>query len=186
MNKKQTQMIETFRKTFADASENYSLQRVVAEDQEPIAKHVDQNLATRSRIAAKFSALEDVDLNFLSERMDKGLVERIPQLPVKLQDRVLDASRYLRGAGKNSTLLLRSVLETVNKKPGVTFTGLVSSIAAACSYTPKTAQSRTRNAVNSLVALGVINSSTGMSFSTKGADYKIADTDIAQEAIKNL
>ena len=184
---KKTNMTDSLRQSFADASENYSLQRVVAEDQEPLAKHRDQNLATRSRIAAKFSALEDVDLNFLSERMAKETLDRVPSLPVKLQERVLDASRFVRGTAKGQTAhLLRIVLEGVSKKAGVSYTGLVSSVQAAMSYTSGSAKSRTRNAVNSLIALGVIESSNGNSFSTKGAEYKIASNDFAKEVVAAL
>ena len=179
--------VDSFRQHFAAASENYSLARVVAEDAEPLPSHRDKNLATRARISAKFSALEDVDVTYLSQRMEQSLVERIPQLPVKLQDRVIDAVHLLRGVGKGQTNhLLRTVMEIVEKKPGLTFTALCSSVAAAVGYTPDTAKSRARNAVNSLIALGVIESTNGMSFSTKSAAYKPADSDFAKECFNNL
>lgn len=184
---KKTNMTASLREMFASASENFSLSRIVPENAEPLAVHKDKNLATRSRIAAKFSALEDVDLNFLSERMDKTVLDRVPSLPVKLQERVLDASRFVRGVSKGQTaMLLRTVLDAVNKKPGVSYTGLVSSIQAQMSYTGGSAQSRTRNAVNSLIALGVIESSNGMSFSTKGATYSVASNDFAKEVVNTL
>lgn len=183
--KKKTFNVDSFRKTFADASENFTMTRVVADDEQPLAPHRDKNLATRARISAKFSALEEVDVRYLSERMDQASLDAIPELPVKLQDRILDASRFLQGTGKNSILLLKTVLGAINSKGNVPFTALVGSVKTACSYTPATANSRTRNAVNSLVALGVVESS-GNGFSTKNAAYSIADNAVAKDAIAAL